>query len=77
MATGDVTLTLAIEGSSTKTITLSSMIRTKAKSGLMISEDVDWAISQINKWGFTILAQANNQLQVEASWTPSVFTQAT
>jgi len=79
MAAGDITLSLSIEGSSTKTIALSSAIRVKAKSEVGIIEDVDWAVEQINEWGTRILDQANRKLLAEATatWTPSSFTAAT
>jgi len=77
MAAGDVVLTLAVEGGSTKTVALSSAVRVKSKSGLEITDDVDWAINQINRFGRIVISQANKRLESEATWTPVTFTEAT
>jgi hypothetical protein len=77
MATGDVTLSIAVEGGVTKTVTLASAIRVKSKLGVNISSDADWQVRTINRMGGIVLHQANKRLEAEASWTPSTFTAAT
>jgi hypothetical protein len=77
MATGDCVLSLAVEGGVTKTVTLSSAIRTKAKLATSIDSDAAWQAFEVNKLASVILAQANSRLQSEAAWTPGTFTKAT
>jgi hypothetical protein len=82
MATGDCVLSLAVEGGDTRSVTLTSAVRVKAKLATSVaaghgSSDVAWAVFEVNKLANVILAQANGQLQREASWTPSEFTAAT
>jgi len=82
MATGDVTLSIAIEGGSAKTVTLNSATREKAKLETTsedndLSADADWQVFEINKLAMVIVAQANSQLQAEAAITPTTFTAAT
>jgi len=82
MATGDVVLSLAIEGGVTKTVTLDSATRVLSRTfvaGLdaSIDTDVEWAVFNINKLGDVILKQANSQAKSAASWTPKTFTAAT
>jgi len=82
MATGDVTLSIAIEGGSAKTVTLASVTREKAKlqttsEGQDLSVDADWQVFEINKLAMVIVSQANSQLQAEAAITPTTFTAAT
>jgi len=77
MATGDCTLSLAVEGGVTKTVTLSSATRVKAKLNMDISGDADWQVVEINKLGKVVTAQANSRLQAEATYTPATFTAST
>ena len=77
MATGDCVLSLAVEGGTTKSVTLTSAIRTKAKLATRVNTDAAWQAFEINKLANVILAQANSRLQSEASWTPGTFTKAT
>ena len=82
MATGDVPISVAVEGGVTKTVTLSSATREKAKLNTTsedhnLSVDADWQVFEVNKLARVILAQANSQLQSEAPWTPASFTAAT
>lgn len=77
MATGDVTFSLVITGSVTKTVTLSSAIRTKSKNSLSLTNDAEWAVREINEAANIILSQANAQLESEATWTRATFTAAT
>jgi len=74
---GEVTLTLAIADGVTKTVTLSSDVRVKAKGNLVITDDAEWAVTEINKFGNLILAQANAQVDVENPVTYLVFAPAT
>ena len=82
MATGDVTLSIAIEGGSAKTVTLASATREKSKLETTsedndLSVDADCQVFEINKLAMVIVAQANHQLQAEATFTPNTFTAAT
>ena len=82
MATGDVTLSLAIEGGVTKTVVLDSATRALARTHTTkINSDIDtdtkWAVMQINRQAQTVLSEANQQAQSAASWTPKTFTAAT
>ena len=74
---GEVTLTLAIADGVTKTVTLSSDVRVKAKGNLVITDDAEWAVTEINKFGNVILAQANAQVDVENPVTYLVVAPAT
>ena len=82
MATGDVILSIEIEGGATKTVTLNSATREKAKlqttsEGQDLSVDADWQVFEINKLAMVIVSQANSQLQQEAAITPTTFVRAT
>jgi hypothetical protein len=81
MATGDVTLSLAIAGGVTKTVTLDSATRVLSRAAVVgsaptIDTDAAWAVFEINKLANVVLAQANQQAQSAASWTPKTFTAA-
>ena len=82
MASGDVTISIAVEGGVTKSVVLDSatraLSRTKiAAANLTIDTDVEWQVYTVNKLGKVILAQANAQAESAASWTPMTFTAAT
>jgi hypothetical protein len=77
MAAGDCILSLAVEGGATKSVTLVSATRNKAKLATGIDSDAAWQVFEVNKLARVILSQANSQLQSEASWTPASFTAAT
>jgi hypothetical protein len=82
MATGDVTLSVAVTGGVTKTVTLASAIRTKAKLGattdtLDLSTDAAWQVHVVNKMASSVVSVANGQLESEATWTPATYTKAT
>jgi hypothetical protein len=82
MATGDVILSLAIEGGVTKTVTLDSATRVLSRAHVAASDasidtDAEWAVVEINKLGNVVLHQANSQAQSAASWTAKTFTKAT
>jgi hypothetical protein len=82
MATGDVTVSLAVEGGVTKTVTLDSATRVLSRTHIAgvdaaIDTDAEWQVCNINKLAKVILSQANAQAQAAASWTPKTFTAAT
>ena len=81
MATGDVTISVAVAGGVTKTVTLDNATRALARTYLVrldpdIDTDTKWAVSTVNKLGSEILAQANKQAESTASWTAKTFTAA-
>ena len=83
MANGDITLSIAIEGGVTKTVTLGSDVRvlarayTEASVNAEIDTDVKWQVHQINKMGNGILHSANKHGIASLSYTPKTFTAAT
>ena len=77
MATGDCVLSLAVEGGVTKTITLSSLTRDKAKLTMGISGDADWQVAEINNLGRIVVGHANYRIQAENTPTLLAFTEAT
>ena len=82
MATGDVTISLAIEGGVTKSVVLDSATRALSRTYVAgtdasIDTDAEWAVKNINKLGNVLLAQANRQAESDASWTAKSFTAAT
>ena len=81
MATGDVTISVAVAGGVTKSVVLDSATRvlsraSVARSDSEIDTDVEWQVFEVNKLANVILAQANSQAQAAASWTPKTFTGA-
>lgn len=81
MATGDVTISVAVEGGETKSATFTAATKEKAKLYVTtddndLSADADWQVFEVNKLANVILAQANAQIQSEAKWTPKSFTAA-
>ena len=81
MATGDVTISVAIEGGVTKTVTLDSATRVLSRAAVVavestIDTDAEWAVFEINKLANVVVGQANRQAQSAASWTPKSFTKA-
>jgi hypothetical protein len=82
MATGDVTISVAVVGGGTKSVTLDSATRVLSRANVTrndetIDTDVEWQVFEVNKLANVILAQANSQAQSAASWTPKTFTRAT
>ena len=82
MATGDVTISVAVAGGVTKSVTLDSATRVLSRASVAgndddIDTDAEWQVLEINKLANVILAQANSQAQAAASWTPKTFTPAT
>ena len=82
MATGDVTISIAVEGGVTKTVTLDSATRVLARAYTEnmdegIDTDAKWQVFQINKMGNSILNVANKHGIASLSYTPKTFTAAT
>jgi type IV secretory pathway TrbD component len=82
MATGDVTISIAVEGGVTKSVVLTSATRVLAladatAADALIDTDAEWQAVMVNKLGNVVLATANSQAQAAASWTPKTFTAAT
>ena len=82
MATGDVTITVAIEGGVSKAVTVVSAHRGKAIEYLNITADPDyndttWAAAMANKAGNGIVNAANKQLVIDAQPSPATFTAVT
>ena len=82
MATGDTTISIAVEGGVTKSVVLDSATRVLARANVEgmdgdIDTDAEWQVFEVNKLAKVMLAQANSQAQAAASWTPKTFTAAT
>ena len=82
MANGDITLSIAIEGGVTKSVTLDSATRVLARAYAentdeTIDDDAKWQVLQINKMGNSILNVANKHGKAAVSYTPKTFTAAT
>mgnify|MGYP005828418169 FL=1 len=82
MATGDVTISIAVEGGVTKTVVLDSATRVLARAHAEnvddeIDTDVKWQVLQVNKMGNSILNTANKHGIASLSYTPKTFTAAT
>ena len=86
MATGDVTISLAVAGGVTKSASFDSATRVKAKlfdtnvarsSDIDLSADADWQVYAINKVASMLVDKANRQLESEAAWTAKSYTAAT
>ena len=82
MANGDITLSIAIEGGVTKSVTLDSATRVLARAYAentdeTIDDDAKWQVHQINKMGNGILHSANKHGIASLSYTPKTFTAAT
>jgi hypothetical protein len=81
MATGDVTISVAVAGGVTKSVVLDSATRVLSRANVAenddeIDTDAEWQVLEVNKLASVILAQANSQAQAAASWTPKTFTAA-
>ena len=82
MATGDVTISIAVEGGVTKSVVLNSATRVLARAYAenmdeTIDDDAKWQVLQINKMGNSILNTANKHGIASLSYTPKTFTAAT
>ena len=81
MATGDVTISVVVEGGVTKSVVLDSATRVLSRANVAgnddeIDTDAEWQVFEVNKLASVILSQANSQAQAAASWTPKTFTTA-
>ena len=81
MATGDVTISVAVAGGVTKSVVLDSATRALSRTYVAgndaaIDTDAEWQVLEVNKLANVILAQANSQAKSAASWTPKTFTAA-
>jgi len=81
MATGDVTISVAVVGGVTKSVVLDSATRVLSRANVAgnnsdIDTDAKWQVVEVNKLANVILAQANRQAQSAASWTPKTYTAA-
>ena len=83
MATGDVTISIAVEGGVTKSATFNSVTRVKAKlyvtdsnSAVDLSVDADWQVYAVNKAASALVTQANKQLEKETTYTAKTYTAA-
>ena len=82
MATGDTTISIAVEGGVTKSVVIDSATRTKAKLLMTspnkdLSDDADWQVYLVNTLGKQLVNKANSQLQSELTYTAKTFTKAT
>ena len=76
MATGDTTISIAVEGGVTKSVVIDSATRVLSRTNTDIDSDAAWQGFEVNKLANVIIAQANSQAQAAASWTPKTFTAA-
>ena len=79
MATGDVTISVAVEGGVAKTVTLASATRVKNKlyrtsESNNLSVDANWQIDVVNGWAGRLIEQANSQIESETTFTRQTFT---
>ena len=82
MATGDVTVSIVIEGGVTKSVVLPSATRIKNKlfrtsEDNDLSVDVNWQLDVVNGWAGRLVSQANQQLELETTYTAQTYTAAT
>lgn len=82
MATGDVTVSIAVAGGVTKSVVLDSATRVLCRSvasaaDAAIDTDAEWQVLMVNKLGKVLTTVANRKLEADASWTPKSFTAAT
>tara|TARA_R110001599_G_scaffold300065_2_gene505143 strand:- start:348 stop:596 length:249 start_codon:yes stop_codon:yes gene_type:complete len=82
MATGDVTISIAVEGGVTKTVTIDSATRVLARAydeGMDsdIDDDAKWQVFEVNKMGNAIVNRANKHGIASLSYTAKTFTKAT
>ena len=82
MATGDVTISVTVEGGATKSVVLDSATRVLARAYVeamdaSIDDDAKWQVMEVNKMGNGILNRANKHGIASLSYTPKTFTAAT
>ena len=81
MATGDVTISVAVAGGVTKSVVLDSATRQKAKlhstSEMQdLSADADWQVYVVNRAASSLVSGANARIASETSYTKKTFTAA-
>ena len=82
MATGDVTISVTVEGGATKSVVLDSATRVLARAYVeamdaSIDDDAKWQVMEVNKMGNGILNRANKHGRASLSYTEKTFTAAT
>ena len=81
MATGDITISVAVEGGVTKNIVLDSATRQKIilnDTGVIsFADDAAWQVFEVNQWAAALVLRANKQLESELTYTRKTFTAAT
>ena len=82
MATGDVTISVTVEGGATRSYVLNSATRGLARAYVeamdeKIDDDAKWQTMEVNKMGNGILNRANKHGIASLSYTPKTFTAAT
>jgi hypothetical protein len=82
MATGDITISIAVEGGVTKSVVLASATRVLVRAysiGLDSAMDTDakWQTYEVNRIGNDLTNIANKQQNEAAAPTPKTFTVAT
>ena len=82
MATGDVTISVTVEGGATRSYVLDSATRVLARAYVEamdenIDDDAKWQVMEVNKMGNGILNRANKHGIASLSYTPKEFTAAT
>ena len=82
MATGDVTISIQIEGGATRSYVLDSATRVLARAYVEamdenIDDDVKWQVFEVNKMGSGVVNRANKHGVASLSYTPKTFTAAT
>ena len=82
MATGDVTISVTVEGGATKSVVLNSATRVLARAYVEamdenIDDDAKWQVMEVNKMGNGILNRANKHGVASLSYTAKTGTPAT
>ena len=82
MATGDVTISVTVEGGATKSVVLDSATRVLARAYVEamdenIDDDTKWQVMEVNKMGNGIVNRANKHGVASLSYTAKTFTAAT
>tara|TARA_R110000824_G_scaffold399093_1_gene603942 strand:- start:30 stop:299 length:270 start_codon:yes stop_codon:yes gene_type:complete len=89
MATGDVTLSIAVEGGATKTVAIDSATRVLALAyetartssdpdpSRVVNTDAEWQVLMVNYLADHVVLNANRQQEAGLSYTAKSFTAAT
>ena len=86
MATGDVTLSIAVEGGVTKTVAIDSATRVLALAyetartsadADPVNTDAEWQVLMVNYLASHVVLNANRQQEAGLSYTAKTFTAAT